>query len=566
MIRSLVGSEELILQLTPRLSTLTKDVLNLQRPGESTPELFQQGVDASTVRGGADKTWEELFRQLTYFEHAGFAIVQGEFTLPAWDEFRTDVAFAGLARGTSGKWIDVQAQLELTWRRTSAVTDDAGTSWTIVHFTTRDMKLLQADQLLFADQLDQRVRDNDLRQSLRESEHYKYAVRHYYPKRQARLPDKLSDARFFAISTAEHPGVSVVDIDGDGWDDLYVMERWGKNILLRNRGDGTFENVAGRYGLDLPGRSNAAVFADFDNDGDPDLMLARSFERSRYLVNDQGRFVDRSDDLIGFPLPFEATSVSAADYNGDGLLDVYFCTYHQDDISRRLDADLANPEHRIHKTLTPEHSAELTQRFRAETRSFISQIGPPNIMLVNVGGGRFELAPENPQIAGWRNSFQAGWADYDQDGDADLYVANDFAPDHLFRNDGPSGFHDVSTDLGIDRLGFAMGVGWGDENNDGQLDAYISNMFSKAGQRITKQVDQLDPRFAQLADGNYLYRFDGRRFQLASGYHAPQLMVAKAGWSWGGQFFDANNDGYLDLYVPNGYYTVPAEFETTVDL
>jgi hypothetical protein len=227
---------------------------------------------------------------------------------------------------------------------------------------------------------------------------------------------------------------------------------------------------------------------------------------------------------------------------------------------------LAHPNHRIHQTLTPEHSGELKRRFRAESRSFISQIGPPNILLVNVGGGRFKLAPENPQVAGWRNSFQAGWADYDQDGDADLYVANDFAPDHLFRNEGPHGFQDVAVDAGIDRLGFAMGVSWGDADNDGQFDVYVSNMYSKAGQRITRQIDRLDPRIAQLADGNYLYRFNGQRFHLASGYHPPQFMVAKAGWSWGGQFFDANNDGFLDLYVPNGYYTVPAEFETTVDL
>ena len=190
-----------------------------------------------------------------------------------------------------------------------------------------------------------------------------------------------------------------MDIDNDGWDDLYLTVRWGRNVLLRNRGDGTFEDVADAYGLDFPGRSNAAIFADFDNDGDPDLMLARSLERSRYLVNENGRFVDHSEDWVSFPMPFEATSVSVADFNQDGLLDVYFCTYHQDDISRRMDADLAHPEHRIHRTLTAEHSAELKRRFRAETRSFVNQVGPPNLLLVNTGGGRFELAAQNPQVA-----------------------------------------------------------------------------------------------------------------------------------------------------------------------
>ena len=145
-------------------------------------------------------------------------------------------------------------------------------------------------------------------------------------------------------------------------------------------------------------------------------------------------------------------------------------------------------------------------------------------------------------------------------------MANDFAADHLFRNEGPAGFRDVTVEMGLDRLGFAMGASWGDIDNDGFLDLYVSNMFSKAGQRITTQIGGLDPRIPQLADGNYLYRFDGKRFHLASGFSRPQLTVAKAGWSWGGQFFDANNDGFQDLYVPNGYYTVPEEFETNVDL
>ena len=113
--------------------------------------------------------------------------------------------------------------------------------------------------------------------------------------------------------------------------------------------DGTFEEVAEQYGLDIDGRSNAAIFVDFDNDGDKDLMLARSLERSQYWVNENGRFVERSDPWVAGDLPYEATSVSAADFNNDGLMDVYFATYHQDDVSRRIDADLSNSEHRISK-------------------------------------------------------------------------------------------------------------------------------------------------------------------------------------------------------------------------
>jgi hypothetical protein len=592
-VREIVGSEELILQLTPRLRPLTRDVLNLRLPVESQPSLFQPstrcwhlmpglitaapdegrlGLRHWTMHVAADgaagpeatETWRALFQEVAYFEHAKFSLVSGHFTDANWNQFESELMFRGLARRTTGSWLDVHVNLRIAWQRLSP--EASGDVWRIAEWQPTKVALTEGSSLMFADVLADCIPTAQLQQSLRESQHWVYATRHYYPKLAARLPATTNDPRFFAISTAYHPGLAVVDIDQDGWDDLYLTDRWGKNLLLRNQADGSFAEVAAQYGLDIDGRSNAAVFADFDNDGDLDLMLARSMERSQYLVNDNGRFVDRSADLVSFPLPLEAASLSVADHNRDGLLDVYFCTYHQDDISRRLDADLAHPDHRIHKTLTPEHSAELRRRFRAETRSFINQVGPPNILLTNVGNGRFELAAQNATVASWRNSFQSSWMDFDQDGDPDLYVANDFAPDNLLRNDGAAGFRDVADELGIDQLGFAMGASWGDYDNDGRTDLYVSNMFSKAGQRITSQVDQLDPRIAQLANGNYLYRYDGQRFHLVSGLAPPALTVARTGWSWGGQFLDANNDRFLDLFVPNGYYTVPASFETDVDL
>jgi hypothetical protein len=427
---------------------------------------------------------------------------------------------------------------------------------------------------LFSDQLVSAIPDESARERAQTSKHWQYALRHYYPRKRARLPGGYSDERYFVVSTAHHPGLAVVDIDRDGYDDLYVTVRWGKNMLWRNRGDGSFEEIAGSVGLDIDGRSNAAVFADFDNDGDADVFIGRSLDRSLYLMNEQGRFVDRSASHVFHPLPMEVSSVSAADYNGDGLLDIYFSTYHQEDVSRRVDADLGNTLHRIHKTLTPTQSLDLSHRYREENEPYVNQVGPPNLLLVNHGAGRFDKSPENDQVMIWRNSFQATWSDYDQDGDADLYVANDFAPDCLLRNDGRGGFADVTQETGMHELGFGMGASWGDYDNDGDQDLYVSNMFSKAGMRITRQIIGLNPRIADLAQGNYLFRNegkgngkgDGNRFQRVSGLSPPALTVARAGWSWGGQFADFDNDGFLDLYVSSGYYSVPKDFETNVDL
>lgn len=188
------------------------------------------------------------------------------------------------------------------------------------------------------------------------------------------------------------------------------------------------------------------------------------------------------------------------------------------------------------------------------------------MLLVNLGEGRFALAPENNQLGLWRNSLQATWADFDEDGDPDIYVANDWADDNLFRNDGPKGFVDVTQETGTNLFGFAMGATWGDYDNDGLQDLYVSNMYSKAGRRITARIADLNPDYVRSAEGNYLYRQIDGQFELVSGLEPPALTVADAGWSWGGQFTDIDNDGFLDIYVVSGYFTAPKEFSTNLDL
>ncbi|MCP4193600.1 MAG: VCBS repeat-containing protein [Planctomycetaceae bacterium] len=583
-IAQIVGNEELIIALTPSMQRLSASIHNLKLPDQRARPLFADRVVvtdlvpnlASTQVPVPDQTWtcvskpsiqsreqlnlwKQFLANVAYFENAKFAFVDIQRMSSSNSQFETQVKFRARARLRNGHWADCQARLQLDWER-------LGEQWLIAGWNLKHLKTLESSQLFFEDKLKSAIPNSRTRRQLEESKHWQYATRHYYPQRRASLPGNHSDDRFFPISTAHHPGIAVVDIDQDGFDDLYLTVRWGKNLLLRNQADGTFEEVAEQYGLDIDGRSNAAIFVDFDNDGDKDLMLARSLERSQYWVNENGRFVERSDPWVAGDLPYEATSVSAADFNNDGLMDVYFATYHQDDVSRRIDADLSNSEHRIHGYLTDAQSAELKRRHQQENRSFINQIGPPNLLLENVGAGRFRPAVTNEQLAVWRNSFQATWSDYDRDGDVDLYVANDFAPDHLFRNEGSNGWSDVSEQSGIDKLGFAMGASWGDYDNDGYPDLYVSNMYSKAGRRITRLVDGLDHRITRLATGNYLYRQTDGRFDLVSGLRLPQLPVARAGWAWGGQFADFNNDGFQDIYVASGYYTAPAEYETNVDL
>ena len=91
-------------------------------------------------------------------------------------------------------------------------------------------------------------------------------------------------------------------------------------------------------------------------------------------------------------------------------------------------------------------------------------------------------------------------------------------------------------------------------------------MYSKAGQRITAAFDGLDQRLAYSARGSLLFHHDGGRFRQVAGTGADEVHVAKVGWSWGGQFADLDNDGWLDIYAASGFYTAPEELAPQVDL
>jgi hypothetical protein len=157
-----------------------------------------------------------------------------------------------------------------------------------------------------------------------------------------------------------------------------------------------------------------------------------------------------------------------------------------------------------------------------------------------------------------RFSFAASFEDYDNDGDQDLYVANDYGRNNLFRNDNGS-FTDVAASAGVEDISAGMAVSWGDYNNDGYIDLYVSNMYSSAGQRITYQRNFMteaseDTRrqMQRHAGGNTLFKNMGDgTFRDVS-----QTSNTNMGrWAWGSIFFDYNNDSQLDIFVPNGFTT-----------
>ena len=596
VIRHLVDSEETILLLNQKIASFSENTLELSLPGPDAataalfapslhltdvtdlqpPEQDQAGqsfdshpwpLGSATVQNGQKKIWQPLFDRVSFFEHADWNILEGAH--PGEDRWRFEAraSFKALARMKSEDWRSFDGKIDLIWERSKTPEGGAG-EWQITQWHTKEMRWRSAQKPLFSESLPSALANPEAISQLRRSQHFEATVKHYMDGMQ-----NLPHPYFAPISVNQKEGLAIVDINGDGWDDIYLTVRIGENILLVNQGDGTFVEQAASYQLNLPGHTTCALFADFDNDGDQDVMLGRSLLKSSYLENRDGVF-----HQIPIPkfMPMAVISMSAADYNKDGLLDVYMCTYRPaapssaspaGGVAQGDDDNFDWQDEFFDAELAREYRQRVAKHQQRKGGTVLDQLGPPNVLLINRGNGQFEPAPENDTIGVWRNSLQATWGDYNRDGRPDLYIANDWGLDSLFRNDGPDGFTDVSQQVGITSYGYAMGATWGDYDNDGWEDLYVSNMYSEAGRRMTRSIPGLDPMFVESAAGNWLYHRTGAdTFQQVAGLTAPAMTVLKAGWSWGGCFVDFDNDTFLDLYVLSGYFTAPKQLDSGIEM
>jgi hypothetical protein len=341
------------------------------------------------------------------------------------------------------------------------------------------------------------------------------------------------------IDVYGHNGVSVGDYNGDGLEDLYVCQPAGlPNRLLRNNGDGTFDDVSAAAGVDILDATSMALFADFDRDGDQDLLLVMSAQLAILTNDGAGRFARKQN--AGFQASAAAfTSAAVADYDRDGWLDIYVCAYDFWTGGASYDA--------------PAPYYDATN-------------GPPNHLYRNRGNGAFEdvTSRSGMNVNNNRFSFAASWADYDGDGWPDLYVANDFGRNNLYRNRGNGTFEDVAAKAGVEDPGAGMSVAWGDYDGDGRLDLYVSNMWSSAGLRLTSHPAfsaavaaggrGVQAAFQRQAKGNSLFRNKGDgTFEDVS----ARAGVEFGRWAWGSGFVDYDSDGRLDILVKNGYITGP---------
>ena len=335
-----------------------------------------------------------------------------------------------------------------------------------------------------------------------------------------------------------HNGVSVGDIDGDGFDDLYVCQSAGlPNRLYRNLGDGTFEDITESSGVGLLENTACAIFADFDNDGRQDLIVVRATGPLLFLNQGSGKFRLKPNAFQFANSPQGTfTGAAAADYDRDGWLDIYFCLY-----SYYQGAD----------------------QYRYPAPYYAAENGPPNFMLRNNRDGTFRdvTAQCGLNQNNTRYSFCCGWGDFNRDGWPDLYVVNDFGRKNLYRNNGDGTFTDIAPQAGVEDMGAGMSVCWLDYDNDGLEDLYVADMWTSAGERISSQPNfqskaspEVHAMYRKHAMGNSLLRNRG------DGTFQDTTALSGAGmgrWSWSSDTWDFDHDGFPDLYIANGMLSGP---------
>ena len=321
------------------------------------------------------------------------------------------------------------------------------------------------------------------------------------------------------------PGVCVADFDGDGWQDIYFVngkDLYGKglsavNALYRNNHDGTFTDVTDKSGVPGTGYGLGCVWGDFDNDGLPDLFVTQYGKNVLYRNNGNGTFTDVTDKagVGGLESGTFHSGATFFDYDRDGWLDLYVGSY----------VDIGDKRYcRLGEVLSSCAPSEYH--------------GSPDALYHNNHDGTFANVTKAAGIYqpnGKNLSVQA--ADYDNDGWPDLFVANDGLNAYLYHNEHNGTFKEVglTTGMAVTARGTvmaAMCISLGDYDNDGQLDLYISD-------------------FQRSSD--HLWHNDGKGFFDEVSDEAGITRPTRDVLSFGGGYFDYDNDGLLDLFIANGH-------------
>lgn len=340
------------------------------------------------------------------------------------------------------------------------------------------------------------------------------------------LDHKLDNIMSWVCSVGA--SVAAGDYDNDGWMDVYVTDshKGTPNYLYRNNRDGTFTDVAPSAGVadvnNDDGTSMDAIWGDVDNDGWSDLYVVRWGEDILFHNNGDGTFTDvtalRFKNRKGDPGTQWANgnAVIFLDYNLDGRLDIYVGNYFDE-----VDLWNLNTTRIMHDDFEKARNAGPNFLYRQEPDGTFTDIAP------TIG----------LDDSGW--TLAVGSADVNNDGWPDLYCADDFGPDQLFLNKKDGTFENASGRAIATDTKKGMNVDFGDFNNDGWMDIYVTNITTT---EYLQEGNMLWHNNGPDADGNISFT----DISLETGTY-------DGGWGWGAKFFDYDHDGDLDILSVNGF-------------